>query len=246
MLWHNAALPSPFRQRSQPKEAGAGPWEYGLHTVTLPNCMQAPDAMCGTKKHSSSRRSHGAVSEEVGLLHDAKELLLVDLPITIPVCLVNHLLQLLISHAFAKLLGNALQVLEGDLAGLVVVEEAEGLQDFVLGITVEDLVRHHLQELLVADGAAAIIIDIRDHLLDLLLLGLEAQGAHGDLQLLGVDLAGAIRVEQVERLLDLLLLLVSKLLLLLAASVETTQGHGFEREGMDGGRRWRGTRLVSA
>ena len=86
------------------------------------------------------------------------------------------------------------------------------LEDLVLGVAVQDLVRHHLEELLVADGAAAIVVDVRDHLLDLLLLRLEAQGAHGDLQLLGVDLAGAIGVEEVKRLLDLLLLLVGQLL----------------------------------
>merc|ERR1711972_211044 len=92
-----------------------------------------------------------AALEEVGLLHDPQELLLVHLTISVAVGLVDHLLQLLIGHALAELLGDTLQILEGDLAGLVVIKKAEGLQDLVLGVAVQDLVRHHLQELLVAD-----------------------------------------------------------------------------------------------
>ena len=45
--------------------------------------------------------------------------------------LIDHLLQLLVGHILAELLGDALEVLERDLAGLVVVEEAEGLQDLL-------------------------------------------------------------------------------------------------------------------
>jgi len=41
--------------------------------------------------------------------------------------LIDHLLELLIGHALAQLLRNALQVLERDLACLVVVEEAKRL-----------------------------------------------------------------------------------------------------------------------
>merc|ERR1712176_1076972 len=51
-------------------------------------------------------------SEEVSLLHDAQELFFVHLAISIAVCLVDHLLELLIGHALAELLGNPLQVLE--------------------------------------------------------------------------------------------------------------------------------------
>merc|ERR1719450_1212939 len=162
----------------------------------------------------ASRRQRS--SEEVGLLHDPQELLLVDFAVTVTICLVNHLLELLIRHPLPKLLRHALQVLEGDLPCLVVVEEPECLQDLVL---------HHLQELLVLDRPAAIVIDIRDHLLDLLLLRFETQRAHRDLQLLGVDGATAVSVKEVEGLLDLLLLLLSQLLLLLPALVEAAKRH---------------------
>merc|ERR1719238_1576441 len=105
------------------------------------------------------------ISEEICLLHDTEKFLLVDLAVAIPVCLINHFLKLLVCHPFTKLLGHA-------------------LQDLVLGVTIKNLMSHHLEKLLVLDGPASIIIDIRDHLLDLLLLWLKAEGAHGYLQLL--------------------------------------------------------------
>merc|ERR1719217_1795801 len=87
------------------------------------------------------------------------------------------------------------------------------------------ILRHHLQEFLVLDRPAAIVIDVRDHLLDLLLLRFETQSAHRNFELLGVDGATAVGVEEVEGLLDLLLLLLSELLLLLPALVEAAERH---------------------
>lgn len=52
------------------------------------------------------------------------------------------------------------------------------------------------------------LVDIADHLVNGLVLGLEAQGLHGRLELLGIDRARPVRVEQVERLPDLLDLLL--------------------------------------
>merc|ERR1739845_4858 len=114
-------------------------------------------------------------SEEVCLLHDPQEFLLVDLAVAIPVCLVDHLLQLLISHPLAELLGDALEVPEGDLLGIVVIKELEGLEDLLLRITVEDLESHHLQELRVLDGPTAVVVHVTNHLGDLLLLRLETE-----------------------------------------------------------------------
>mmetsp|Transcript_42265 Transcript_42265/g.92088 ORF Transcript_42265/g.92088 Transcript_42265/m.92088 type:complete len:217 (+) Transcript_42265:110-760(+) len=164
-------------------------------------------------------------SEEVGLLHDAQELLLVHLAIAITICLINHLLELLIRHSLPQLLCDALQVLEGDLASLVIIKKAEGLEDLVLGIAVQNLVSHHFEELLVANGAAPVVIHVRNHLLDLLFLGLKAERAHGHLEFLSVNLTRSISVEEVEGLFDLLLLLFGELFLFLARSIEASQGH---------------------
>merc|ERR1712032_111440 len=66
--------------------------------------------------------------EKVCFLHDTKKLLFVDFAITIAVRLIDHFLQFFVGHPLAKLLCHALQVLEGDLARLVIIEEPEGLQ----------------------------------------------------------------------------------------------------------------------
>merc|ERR1719263_1609946 len=76
-------------------------------------------------------------SEQVGFLHDTEELLLVNFSITVAVCLINHLLKLFVRHSLSELFGDSLKILEGDLASLVIVEEAEGLEDLVLGVTVQ-------------------------------------------------------------------------------------------------------------
>merc|ERR1712093_404839 len=93
--------------------------------------------------------------EQVGLLHDAEELFLIDFAIAIAICLINHLLELLIRHPLTKLLCDTLQVLEGDLTSLVIIEEAECLQDLVLRVTVQDLVRHHLEKFFILDRSTA-------------------------------------------------------------------------------------------
>merc|ERR1712060_622282 len=75
-------------------------------------------------------------SEQVRLLHNAKELLLVYLSIPIPVCLINHFLKLLIRHTFAQLFGNSLEVLEANFSSLVVVKKPKCFQDLIFGISV--------------------------------------------------------------------------------------------------------------
>merc|ERR1711904_765954 len=105
-----------------------------------------------------------------------------------------------------------LQVLEGDLAGLVIVEQTEHLDDLLAGIAVSHAGGHHVQELVEVNGAGAILVDVVDHATDLILLGVKAEGAHGDLELLGVNGAGAIGVEKIEGFTDLLDLVVSETL----------------------------------
>ena len=72
---------------------------------------------------------------QTGLLHDADEFFLADFAITITVGFINHLLQLLIRHVLTQLLSDTLEVPERDLAGLVVVEQTEGLNDLLHRIT---------------------------------------------------------------------------------------------------------------
>ena len=41
---------------------------------------------------------------------------------------------------------DTLEVLEGDLASLIIIKEPEGLQNLIFRVAVQDLVGHHLQE----------------------------------------------------------------------------------------------------
>merc|ERR1719188_1334796 len=164
-------------------------------------------------------------SEQVSLLHDAQELLLIHFAIPIPISLVYHLLQFFVRHTFAKFFCHPFQVLERYLSGLVVIEQAECLQNFILWVPVQYLMCHHLQELFVFDSTTSVVINVRNHLLNLLLLWFKTQRTHGNFKLLGIDGARPIGVEVIEGFLDFLLLLLSKLLLLFAAGIETAERH---------------------
>ena len=85
----------------------------------------------------------------------------------------------------------------------------------IRSVRVPHLAGHHLEELGELDLAGAVGVNVGDHLLELLLLDLEAEGAHGGLELAVVDGARVVSVEQVERLADLLDLLLRETGLLL-------------------------------
>lgn len=50
----------------------------------------------------------------------------------------------------------------------VLVDDAEGLVELVPGVPLAHLVRHHVDELVEVDGSAAVLVHLRDHLVDLL------------------------------------------------------------------------------
>merc|ERR1712072_809381 len=154
----------------------------------------------------------GEVLEEVALLlHDAVELVDVDLAIAVTVGLVDHVLELLIIDGLTELLSHASEVAEGDLVGVVVIEELEHLLDVLAGVLLAHLGGHHAEELAELDGAVAVVVDVGDHLLELLVLDLEAKGTHGGLELTNVDHARGIGVKEGERLTDLIELLLGEL-----------------------------------
>lgn len=70
---------------------------------------------------------------------------------------------------------------------------------------------HEIEEVLEFNDTSALAVDFGDHLLDLLLLGLEAESAHSDFQFLRVDVTSAVGVEEIEGFFDLLLLLFGEL-----------------------------------
>ena len=80
----------------------------------------------------------------------------------------------------------------GDEAVAVLVEDLEGLEDLLLGVGVLHLAGHHGEELGEVDGAVAVGVDLVDHVHELGLGGVLAQGSHDGAKLLGGD--GACRV----------------------------------------------------
>jgi len=150
-------------------------------------------------------------SEQVGLSHNSIELFLADLTVSVAVSLVDHLLNLVVGHILAEFFGDALEILKGDLVCVVVVEQAESLRHLLLGVSFSHLGGHHVAELVVVNDARAVFIDVLDHLLNFCGLWFEAECSHSDFELLLVDVAAAISVEEVEGLLDLLSLLFSEL-----------------------------------
>ena len=158
------------------------------------------------------------LSEEVGLAHDSHELFLRDLAVTVTVGFVDHLLNFFVGHVLAELLGDSFQVFERDFACLIIVEKTERLHHFFTRVALSHFLGHHVEELGEVNHARTVLINVSNHFLDLLTLGLEAESAHSDLQFFLVNVATAISVEEVEGLLDFLLLLLGKLSSFLGAS----------------------------
>merc|ERR1712032_1804646 len=124
----------------------------------------------------------GHVLQEVALLlHDAVELVNINLTITITVCLVDHVLELLIVDGFTELLSNTSEVLERNLGSTIVIEQLEHLLDVLTGVLLTHLASHHAEELSKLDSAVTVVVDVCDHLLELLVFDLKTQGAHGSL-----------------------------------------------------------------
>merc|ERR1712023_353819 len=164
--------------------------QFSASTVISCTCLSATGARLGSRLLSWCLKVviGGKVLKEVALLlHDAVELVSIDRTITITVSLVDHILQLLVINGLAKLLSHTSKVLEGDLGGAIIVEHLEHLLDILTRILLAHLASHHAQELSKLDGAVAVVVNVRDHLLELLVFDLEAEGTHGSLELTHID-----------------------------------------------------------
>eukprot|EP01084_Bolivina_argentea_P181929 314162_1 len=143
--------------------------------------------------------------------HHLDELLVVDLAVTVDVGLADHLVDLLVGELLAEVRHDVAELSSGDETVAVLVENAESLLDLLLGVGVLHLAGHQGQELGEINRAAAVLVDLVDHVLELSLSGVLAEGAHDGAELLGRDGAIAVLVEQGEGLLELADLLVGKL-----------------------------------
>ena len=98
-----------------------------------------------------------------------------------------------------------------DGAGAVLVEHAERFDDILFSVCVLHLARHEGAELGEVNGAVAVGIDLVDHVLELSLGRVLAEGAHDGAELLGGDGAITVLVEEGEGLLELRDLLLGQL-----------------------------------
>jgi len=149
-----------------------------------------------------------------GLLHNRQELLFIDLPILVLVKLINHGLQLVVREFLPELPRHTAQVLQRDSPLLIVIEKLEGLQNLIHRVSLGDALGHDVQKVFVPDVATAVAVVLSHQLQHLGLLDIKSQSPHRDLELMIVNLACSVTVEQIESLLDLLPLLLRDLHLL--------------------------------
>merc|ERR1719235_1098343 len=163
---------------------------------------------CTEKQYYAPRGSTDAAPARQGAFHSLRhhhldELLIIDLAISVHVCLPNHLINFLICELFAKIGHDMPELGSADEAVAIAVEDLEGLDQFLLRISVLHLPCHQGQELGKIDRSVAVGIDLVDHVLQLSLCRILTQGSHHRSQLLGGDCTIAILVEQGESLLEL-------------------------------------------
>jgi len=127
------------------------------------------------------------ISDESLFGHDVVEIIRGNCRVSVGVGTVNHLLQLLVRHSFAKLAGDASEVADRDGTCAIVVEETEHLVDILAGVTIAHARSHHIEELLEVDVIVFVLVKVGDHLVDSLVLGLEAERLHSGTELAGVD-----------------------------------------------------------
>jgi len=93
-----------------------------------------------------------------GVLQDAHELGLVHSSILVSlVGLVDHLLQLFVSHLLAQFVGNSSKIFKSDV-GFLLGEQNEGLLQFRVSIALRHFHSHDLFEVIVVDGNQAFLV----------------------------------------------------------------------------------------
>merc|ERR1712057_41647 len=175
-------------------------WDYELK-----RCLSLISHLGLEKKYCSVRSSQifGCWLCVCPLLdHHLDKLVVVDLSITIEVGLLDHLVDLFLRELFTKVGHDVSQLSGRDEAVSVLVKDLEGLHQLLLRIGVLHLLGHQTQELGEVNGAAAVVIDLVDYVVQLGLRGGLAKRTQDGAQLLGGDGSIAVLVEKQESLLE--------------------------------------------
>lgn len=110
------------------------------------------------------------------------ELLLRDESVLVEVGTPDQLFEFLIGHVLAELISDPPEVLDGDEAGSLVVEEVEDFAYVGLAVPVIDPLGHEGEPLSEVDGSVSVGVEVGNHLEDGCTLGLESERGHCCLQ----------------------------------------------------------------
>nr|GMD15410.1 probable LRR receptor-like serine/threonine-protein kinase At3g47570 [Ipomoea batatas] len=137
--------------------------------------------------------------------HHVPKLLEIDHPVAVAIDAADHIPAIGDGAIVAEAVQHVLELVGGDGAVFVDVEDGEGVLEIAQNLLRVDVLRVELDELSEIDEAVAVAVDLADHRLQLLLRRHVAQAAHDGPQLRPRDLAIAVDVEFVEHLLQLIL-----------------------------------------
>jgi len=111
------------------------------------------------------------------------ELFLRNDSISIGIGSVDHILEDGVISKLSQILGHLSEFLKSNEAGLLDVEGDEHLVHLVASFVVGGTGGHHVEELGELDLSAAVRVELGDHLVDRLGLGLDSEGVDGNLEL---------------------------------------------------------------
>ena len=132
--------------------------------------------------------------------------------VPINVGLPDHFVDLFIGQFLAEVGHDVSQLSSRDEPIAVLVEHTESFTDLLFAVSLLHLASHHGQELWEVNGSVAISVHLVDHVLELSLSGVLAEGTHHSTQFLGSDGAITILVKQGEGLLEFSNLFLSQLI----------------------------------
>merc|ERR1740117_2348858 len=135
--------------------------------------------------------------------HHLDEFLIVDLTITINICLTNHLINFFIRQLLSEVGHHVTQLCSTDEAVTITVKHFESLNQLLLSVCVLHLSCHQRQELWEINGAVTISIHLIDHVLKLCFGWVLSKRSHHCSQFLRGDGTVTILIEQGEGLLEL-------------------------------------------
>ena len=117
------------------------------------------------------------INRSIGLLgEEVVELIFGDETVLVEICSFDHFQKFVIVVKFSEFFGDFSEILEGDVSGSLGVEGDEDFVDFVSAFVGGWSGGHHIEEFVKFDLSATVFIELSNHGIDSLSLGLDTQG----------------------------------------------------------------------